>query len=81
MMADEILWKLEMSIGGEKQHSLLYRSEFLGKGIQLEIHTPVKANGEFGKARKTFFIDGDKREFKSEDEIREVITESLKGAE
>ena len=65
-------WKLKFSLAGIQQHSLLYRSEYKGKGIQKEIHTPKYKSG-FGKGKVSYFIDNDKREFKSEDELLKAL--------
>lgn len=56
---NKIEWKLTCHMSGTKEHSLLYRAEFMGKKIQCEIHTPVKNNRggfkEFGKQKVYFF--------------------------
>lgn len=75
---DKIRWKMESHFAFTKQHSLLYRAEFYGLGIQMEVHTPVK-NGKFGEQRVYFFIDGDKREFKTEDELKAAVKELVLG--
>jgi len=74
-----ISWKLQMHIAGEKHHSLLYRAEHKGKGVQLEIYTPVRAGYDyfdpdrFGKAKTSYFIDGVEAEFTSEEELIEAL--------
>lgn len=72
-------WKLGSSFSGDKEHSLLYRSEYKGVGVQLEIHTPVKKNkhyadpDRFGNPKRYFFAEGDEREFKTEGELTAAI--------
>ncbi|MFW9879627.1 MAG: hypothetical protein ACFFG0_41660 [Candidatus Thorarchaeota archaeon] len=77
---NKINWKMNSHYSADKEHGLLYRSEFMGKGIQCEIITPVKRNiggfKDFGKQKIYFFIDGDDREFKSEEELIDAILES-----
>ena len=55
------------SLSESKAHHLLYRDK--KHGLQCEIHTPVIADHggyhEFGKQQSYFYIDGDKREFKT----------------
>jgi hypothetical protein len=41
----------------------------------MEIHTPVLKNGEFGKQEIYFFADNDEREFHSEEELIQALTE------
>lgn len=70
-----VKWKLRFSEAGDT-HSLLYRAEVHGKGVQAEIHTKKnKRTGEFGKERRAFFIDGDKREFKTEADMLAALRE------
>lgn len=60
-------FRLEFSMAGGKQHSLLYKDERLG--VQAECHTPVLNPGadwpEFGEEKWYFSIAGDKRVFRS----------------
>ncbi len=67
-------WKLELSISGAI-HRLLYRSEYKGRGVQMEIHTPVidEVRMEFGEAKRYFFIDGDERQFRTQEEMMEAL--------
>ena len=77
----QINWKMIMHLATTKEHSLLYRADYKGKGVQREIHTPVKEHCKerFGKPKKYFFIDGDKREFKTEEELLKALeSEGLK---
>lgn len=67
-----INWKLITHISGTKQHSILYRSKYKGKGVQREVHTPVRKNG-FGKAKVYYFIDDDPREFRNEEELIKAL--------
>lgn len=62
-------WQMRSHFGGSKQHGLLYRDDT--KGVQMEIITGKTKGmgGTFGKSRHYFFIDGDKREFRTEDEL------------
>ena len=58
-----------------REHSLLYRNDALR--VQLEIHTvftkagQAKANSE----RRLYYMDGDKRNFKTEEELLEALNE------
>jgi extradiol dioxygenase family protein len=70
-----ITWKLKLSLSGDKCHSLLYRAEINGRGVQMEIHTPVRKNGEFGKQKVYFFADGEKREYSGEEELLKALGE------
>ena len=72
----EIEWKLQMSLSGTKRHSLLYRGRYGGKGVQMEIHTPVKKSGGFGRQKNSFFIDDDDREFKLEADLIAAVKEA-----
>lgn len=54
---------------GEGGH-LLYRDD--GLGVQMEVHTPRK-NGGWGKGVRTYFIDGDDREFSKEADFMEAL--------
>ncbi len=73
-MTDNLIkWQLGTSLSGDKMHSLLYRGKYKDVGVQLEIHTPKRKNGTFGKEKHYFFINGDKREFRTEEELREAI--------
>lgn len=72
---NEIEWEMMHSISFTFKHSLLFRAEYKNKGIQKEIHTPVNNNGKFGKTKIYFFIDDDKREFETEEELIKTIDE------
>jgi hypothetical protein len=74
-MHEQIFWKLHMHLNMGHIHSLLYRSEYKGYGIQCEIHTHMKKNQRPGKSKFYYFIDGDPREFKSEEELIKAIDE------
>lgn len=68
-------WELRMHINGVKRHSLLYRDDKLH--IQKEIHTPVGKDGyTMGKGKVYFFIDNDKREFRTEQELIKALVAS-----
>jgi len=70
-------WTLAQTWAGEDEHALLYRDERYK--AQCEIITPKnKASGQFGKGRAFFFLDDDKREFGSQDELRQAILEGPK---
>jgi hypothetical protein len=69
----DIKWQLKLSMALENQHSLLYRSEYKDHGIQMEVHTPKYKNGEFGEGKVSYFIDGDKREFKDKNEFIKIL--------
>ena len=69
-----IKWKMVMSLSMADKHILVYRSTYMRKGVQAEKETPLNPDtGEFGKAKITFYIDGDDRKFNSEQEIVEAI--------
>lgn len=72
---NKINWCMVMHVNGRDMHSRLYRAEVMGRGVQMEIHTPVSKHGKFGKSRVYFFIDGDKREFRTEEELINAIKE------
>ena len=56
-------WKLHTSFSGDSHH-LLFRCEYRGRGLQKEVHTPKR-----GSQKVYYFIDGDQREFHSEEEL------------
>ena len=58
------------SMSAENEHALMYADEKLG--VTLEIITPKK-NGSFGKGESYFFINNDKREFKTPLELMEAL--------
>lgn len=69
-------WEFRMHINGFKQHSLLHRDDKLK--IQREIYTPVDKDG-FTNSKKQkvyYFIDGDDREFKTEQELIKALVAS-----
>lgn len=69
-------WEFRMHINGFKQHSLLHRDDKLK--IQREIYTPVDKDG-FTKSKGQkiyYFIDGDSREFRTEQELIKALVES-----
>lgn len=72
-------WQLKLHLNGEKYHSRLYRAKYKGFGIQMEVHTPVLKSfdgpKDFGKAETYYFIDGDEREFSTEEELIKAIEE------
>ncbi|MFW6409555.1 MAG: hypothetical protein ACOCZR_00815 [Halanaerobiales bacterium] len=75
VQGNKIDWGLNMSLSGGKGHSLLYRGEFQGRGVQLEIHTSKhKTTGKFLTEKRFWSIDGDERLF----EDRESFIEALK---
>ena len=73
-----IRWMLKISVAEERQHSLLYRSKYRGVGVQAEIHTPKRKNGTFGKEKRAFFIDNQKGEHKTEQELKVAVDEFIK---
>ena len=75
---NKIEWELKLSVAGIKQHSLLYRSEYKGKGIQKEVHTQKNKNN-FGKSEVSYFIDNDKRKFKTEEELLKILESESDG--
>lgn len=74
---NKIDWKMIHHMSGSKYHSALYRSEFMGKKIQCEKHTPVLRDyggpKDFGEPEIYFFIDDDEREFKTQKELINTI--------
>ena len=79
MTTSMIAWKLRSSFAGDREHSLLYRGEYKGHGVQMEIHTPVKKSkyyadlNRFGEPKTYFFIVNDDRGFKTEAELIAAI--------
>lgn len=77
---NKIKWEMRTHVNGTEYHSLLYRAKFMQKGIQMEIHTPVTNHWgdhkKFGQAEVSFFIDGDEREFKTEEEMINAIKQT-----
>lgn len=75
--------QMRTSISGSKEHALLYRNDKYG--CQMEIHTPVKKGmrdehgnpDRFGKATRTFYIDGDEREFTDPQKFIEALVEKV----
>ena len=63
-------WTLNSCFEGD-ECSMLYRDERFK--AQMEIHTPRLENGEMGKGKTFFFLDEDKRTFKTQEELREAI--------
>jgi hypothetical protein len=55
----DIQWQLQCSWAG-LEHALIYRGEFNGKGLQMEI---VTGNWGKGESKIAYFIDGDDRQF------------------
>ena len=74
-----IKWKLRSSLAGNREHSLLYRNDKLG--VQCEIHTTVRKGSHgpgaerFCRPRHYFFIDDDKRTFRTEAALTEALKE------
>jgi len=69
-------WEFRMHINGFKQHSLLHRDDKLK--VQREIYTPVGKDG-FTNSKKQkvyYFIDGDNREFRTEQELIKALVAS-----
>lgn len=63
-------WEFERSISKKTHDSLLYRDANLG--VRVEIHTPFRA-GHPGKDEVLFFMDGDEREFKTEQKLMQAL--------
>jgi hypothetical protein len=72
-------WKMHSHFGGTKQHGLLYRDD--DKGVQMEIITgrTKGLGGSFHKPRHYFFIDDDKRTFRTEEELMAAWKEAQLG--
>lgn len=69
-------WEFRMHINGIKEHSLLHRDDKLK--VQREIYTPVGKDG-FTNSKKQkvyYFIDGDDREFRTEQELVKALVAS-----
>ena len=77
MKLEELSLTLQTSISGGKGHSLLSRDNRVG--AQMEIHTPVKRGyhyadpDKFGKATRTFYLDGDDKAYKTVAEFKKVL--------
>lgn len=68
-------WQLKLHLAQERVHSRLYRGVYKGRGVQLEIHTPVR-DGVLGKPKVAFFADYDEREFATEEELVAALEQS-----
>lgn len=68
-------WTLQLSMGGSEQHSMLYRDETLK--AQMEIHTPVRDGAPSGEGSASFHLDGDEREFATQQDMILAIIEGL----
>lgn len=69
-------WVASTHISMTTYHSALYRDEDLK--AQMEIITPKTKTGEFRDGKSFYFLDGDKREFKTEEEMLDAIMEGPK---
>jgi hypothetical protein len=68
-------FKMTMHLNlGEKGGVAIYRDEELG--VQCEIHTQ-KVNGEWGKGVKTFYIDGDEKEYSDIHSLMAALSERV----
>ncbi len=70
-----IKWTFRSSMAFDTAHILKYRGKYKGRGCQLEIMTPKKKTGGFGKQVVAFFADGDERQFNTEEELVAAIEE------
>jgi hypothetical protein len=59
------------------KHSSLYRDDKLG--VQKECHVPHR-NGKPCKGKTYYFIDGDDREFTTEEELIEALRKAKEAA-
>ena len=70
------------SMSFKDHHALLYRDHKLG--LQCEIYTPIIGGDEyyprFGKAKKYYYIDGDKRTFRDPKKMLTAYKKQAKGA-
>jgi hypothetical protein len=75
----ELQWKFSGHLAMDKQYIKTYRSEVDGKGVRVEIVTPVLRDyggpKDFGKPEVYFFIDGDEREFRTEKDLIAAVGE------
>lgn len=76
---DDLEFRFVRSTGFSNRHHAQFVNERLG--ITKEVITNKKANGCFGKAVSFFFINGDDREFLSEDDLIEAYNEKFKFSE
>jgi hypothetical protein len=70
-----IKWEMHCSFSGTEQHMLLYRSEFMGRGVQMEIVTPVINDFDFGDPVTVYFIDGVDAKFETIEDMIKHITQ------
>ena len=54
----------------------MFRGRYKNCDVQAETHTPVR-NYKFGEAKTYYFIDGDKREFATEEELIAAVDSGL----
>jgi hypothetical protein len=67
-------WQTHMHINMSNQHSLLLRDNKLG--VQCEVYTKAKNGYTYGKGRCYYFIDGDKRQFRTEEALIKALEAS-----
>ncbi len=72
-MSEPLEWQCAMSLSAEHEHKLHYKSSYKGKSVQATIKTPVLDDGEFGEQEYYFYISGDPREFRTEEELKGAI--------
>ena len=60
----------------EKEHGLMYKSNYKGYTITSEIITPIR-HGKFGKEKRSFYADDFKDMFNSLDELKKFIDATI----
>ena len=76
MKAIKPKWTMHMHLNMSNQHSLLLRDNKLG--CQCEVYTKAKYGYIYGKGKTYYFIDGDEREFRTEDDLIKALEEKEK---
>ena len=76
-MITETKWQMIHHFSGEKEHGLKYQSNYKGYDIFLEIITPVKKGGGFGKEKRYFYAEEYKEIFKTPQELIEFIDNKI----
>ena len=68
---------LSMHISGDKEHFLYLLNH--STGVNKIVITPVKKNGEFGKAKSFYSLPNDKRTFHTADQVYVAYMEIVCG--
>lgn len=74
-MITSINWKMTSHMTMAREGRGLYRDEELK--VQLEVITPRNQHGDWGTGKTFYFIDGDTREFLTEEALIEAYNEKF----